>query len=213
MAAGATERKHGDEEPMNAHICPWWMGYFLANPLRRLVQNPRKILQPFVREGMTILEPGPGMGFFTFELARLVGESGRVISVDVQAKMIQKLKESVERSDLAKRIDLRLSSTSDSGISDLSEQVDFVFAFAVIHEIEDPSRFFGDVARVMKPGADLLMAEPSMHVKDHELMRAYKQASEAGLDFSDIIEIPLSRALLLKKKALVQITIKDIGQS
>ena len=49
-------------------VCPWWLGYFLASPIRRWMQDPAKILAPHVREGMIVLEPGPGMGFFTLEL-------------------------------------------------------------------------------------------------------------------------------------------------
>ena len=45
-------------------------------------QNPEEILRPFVREGMMVLEPGPGMGFFTLPLTKLVGPSGKVIAVD-----------------------------------------------------------------------------------------------------------------------------------
>ncbi len=29
---------------MTEHVCPWWAGYFLANRLRKLLQNPYKIL-------------------------------------------------------------------------------------------------------------------------------------------------------------------------
>jgi tRNA A58 N-methylase Trm61 len=50
----------------------------LVNPLRRLVHAPLALLRPYVKEGMTVLEPGPGMGFFTLDLARLVGPTGRV---------------------------------------------------------------------------------------------------------------------------------------
>jgi len=73
---------------MSKRVCPWWLGYLLASPIRRLLHNPTRILTPFVRPGMTVLEPGPGMGYFTLELARLVGTSGRVVAVDVQPKMI-----------------------------------------------------------------------------------------------------------------------------
>ena len=57
-------------------VCPWWVGYILASPIRKLTHDPAGILAPFVRAGMTVLEPGPGMGFFTLELARLVGPTG-----------------------------------------------------------------------------------------------------------------------------------------
>jgi len=67
---------------MSTHVCPWWLGPLLASPVRKLVQDPARILAPHVREGMTVLEPGPGMGFFTIELARRVGPRGRVIAVE-----------------------------------------------------------------------------------------------------------------------------------
>ena len=85
---------------MSERVCPWWLGYLLASPLRRLLQNPREVVDPYVREGMTVLEPGPGMGFFTLELAGQVGASGRVIAVDVQPKMIEGLKRRVKKASM-----------------------------------------------------------------------------------------------------------------
>jgi len=72
-------------------VCPWWIGYLLASPLRRLQCDPAALLAPYVREGVAVLEPGPGMGFFTLELARRVGPTGRVIAVDIQPRMIDGL--------------------------------------------------------------------------------------------------------------------------
>ena len=56
---------------------------------------------------MTVLEPGPGMGFFTLELARLVGPEGRVIAVEVQPQMIAGLRRRAERATLIDRIETR----------------------------------------------------------------------------------------------------------
>ena len=58
---------------MGHRVCPWWLGYVLASPVRRLLQNPAEVVGPYVRPGMTVLEPGPGMGFFTLEMARQRG--------------------------------------------------------------------------------------------------------------------------------------------
>ena len=63
---------------MGEHVCPWWLGYFLASPVRRWMQNPDELIAPYITPGMIVLEPGPGMGFFTLPLARRVG-SGRSI--------------------------------------------------------------------------------------------------------------------------------------
>lgn len=85
-------------------VCPWWIGWFLASPFRRLVLDPAPIVAPYVRAGMTVLEPGPGMGFFMLELARLAGHSGRVVAVDVQPRMIAWLRRRARRAGLADRI-------------------------------------------------------------------------------------------------------------
>ena len=53
-------------------VCPWWVGYILASPVRKLWQNPGRILEPFVQPGMNVLEPGPGMGS---SLSNLPGSS------------------------------------------------------------------------------------------------------------------------------------------
>jgi len=55
------------------HLCPVWIGYLLASPVRKLSQNPRKILGPYVNEGMTVADIGCAMGFFSLPLAKQSG--------------------------------------------------------------------------------------------------------------------------------------------
>jgi predicted O-methyltransferase YrrM len=56
-----------------------------------------------------VLEPGPGMGSFTLELARRVGPNGRVIAVDVQPRMIAGLKRRLAKAGLLERVDARIA--------------------------------------------------------------------------------------------------------
>ncbi len=146
---------------MGHRVCPWWLGYFLISPLRRLQLNAEKLLSPLVREGMTVLEPGPGMGFFTVPLARLVGSRGRVVAVDVQPKMIRKLKRRVAKAGLEPRVDVRLVAADSMGVSDLRGTVDFILAFAVVHEMPSPGPFFAQASAAAKAGARLLLVEPA----------------------------------------------------
>ena len=180
-------------------VCPWWLGYVLASPLRRLLQDPVAIVKPYVREGMTVLEPGPGMGFFTVELACQVGASGRVVAVDVQPRMIAGLKRRLAKAGLLERTDARLAPSDSLGLQDLRGKVDFALAMAVVHEMPSSSRFFAEVAQAMKPGATLLLAEPSGHVKKDAFETELQDARAAGLEVADRPVIPRSQAALLRK--------------
>jgi ubiquinone/menaquinone biosynthesis C-methylase UbiE len=184
---------------MSKRVCPWWIGYFLLSPLRQLAQDPTKILAPYVREGMTVFEPGAGMGYFTLELARMVGASGRVVVVDIQPKMLGSLKRRAAKRGLLERIDTHLVQPDSLGLADLAAKVDFALAFAMVHEMPDASRFFAETARTLKPGASLLLAEPRGHVKEAEFENELRAAAAAGLQLADRPPIGRSHAALLKK--------------
>jgi ubiquinone/menaquinone biosynthesis C-methylase UbiE len=184
---------------MSHRVCPWWLGYWLACPVRRWWQDPGPIVAPYVREGMTVLEPGPGMGYFTLELAKRVGPSGRVVCVDVQQQMLDRLKRRAAKAGLLDRVDIRLASAQSMGIADLAGSVDFTLAFAVVHEFPDTKRFFAEVAAASKVGGAVLLAEPFPHVK-REVFEAELQAAAAcGLDPDSRPRISRSLAAVLKK--------------
>ncbi|MBK9392138.1 MAG: methyltransferase domain-containing protein [Bacteroidetes bacterium] len=73
------------------YVCPATYAGSLDNFLRRMMHKPEKILSPFLKEGMTALDMGCGPGFFTVDLARLVGDGGRVIAADLQQEMLDKM--------------------------------------------------------------------------------------------------------------------------
>jgi ubiquinone/menaquinone biosynthesis C-methylase UbiE len=189
------------ENNMSHSVCPWWLGYYLISPLRRwLGDAPGDIVGPHVRERMTVLEPGPGMGFFTLELARLVGPSGRVIAIDVQAKMLDKLKARAVRAQLLERIEIRLASADSMGLSGLGRVVDFTLAFAMLHEVPSAGSFLSEVSQVSKSGPELLLCEPAGHVKDEEFANEVQLAAQAGFEVAHRPSIRRSHAALLKKK-------------
>ena len=86
------------------HVCPWWHAYTFDNPLRRLLHNPSAIVGEHVGEGMRVLDLGCGMGFFSIAMARMVGDSGLVIAVDLQQKMLDVLMRRATRAGVAARI-------------------------------------------------------------------------------------------------------------
>jgi ubiquinone/menaquinone biosynthesis C-methylase UbiE len=175
------------------------MGYFLVSPLRRAFQNPARILAPYVRDGMTVLEPGPGMGFFTLDLARLVGSSGRAVAVDLQSRMLDALRRRAAKAGLAERVTTRLAQAGGLGVGDLAGQADFVLAFAVVHELPSVQTFFAEAAASLRPGGALLLAEPAGHVSAAAFDEELRAAAAAGLTPQERPSIRSSRAALLVK--------------
>ncbi|MGA9667915.1 MAG: methyltransferase domain-containing protein [Terracidiphilus sp.] len=184
---------------MAEHVCPWWMGYLLASPIRRWMASPEELIAPYVREGMTVLEPGPGMGFFTMPMAKVVGAAGRVVAVDIQQKMLDELCRRAAKKGLSERIEARLASAGSLGIDDLKSAADFVLAFAVVHEMPSAGRFFTEAAAALKRGGLMLLAEPAGHVNAATFERELEEARVAGLEPVTWPEIRRSFAAVLRK--------------
>ena len=181
------------------HVCPWWFGTLLASRVRKLVQDPARILSPYVGAGMTALEPGPGMGFFTVELARLVGPKGKVVAVDLQQPMLDGVRARAERSGLADRLVLRKVTPDSLGVGDLAGQIDFALVFWMLHEVPDQARFLGEIAAALAPGGKVLLCEPRGHVSAKAFEASLEVAAKVGLRVESRPSIRLSRAALLAR--------------
>ena len=160
------------------HVCPWWCCFTFDNPLRRLFHNPERILSPYIRPGFTVVDIGPGMGFFTIAMCRLVGKEGRVIAADVQQKMLDGVMRRARRYGLTGRLETVRSTPGDLGVS---EKADFVLAFWMVHEVPDRERFLGQVAGLLKPEGRFLLVEPHLHVRKTAFDATLREAKTAGL--------------------------------
>ncbi len=156
------------------------MGYFLVSPLRRLRQDPRRILSPFLRPDLHVLEIGPGMGFFTLPIARMIAPGGRIVAVDIQQEMLARLRKRAQRAGLSDRISTRLAGGNSLEIGDLNGTIDFALAFAVVHEIPYREQFFRELAAAMKPDGTVLMADPKGHCSEQDFEGYQLLARQAG---------------------------------
>ncbi len=182
---------------MSDRICPWWLGHTIDNPLRRLINNPDTILPPYVKSGMSTADIGCGRGIFSLAMAKLVGENGRVYSVDLQPEMLDVLRRRAEKAGVIGRIRLVHAAPGNIGITGT---VDFVLAFWMVHEVKDKRKFFDQVAAVLKQGGKFLIVEPKMHVSARQLQDTLDLAQSAGYVILDRPRIRISRAALLRRK-------------
>lgn len=181
------------------NICPVVAGYLLICPIRRLIHNPESILRPYIREGMTILDLGPGMGYFTIPIARMVGENGIVIAVDIQEEMLKKLQKRALHAGVAERIVLIQADTKSLGLNNYKGKIDFGLAFAVVHEVSDADTLFREVFISLKYGGKVLFVEPKGHVSRKRFEESLASAEKAGFKLEGAPKVFFSHSALLKK--------------
>jgi len=175
------------------HICPWWLCFTFDNLLRRLVQNPEKAVEPYVREGDTVLDIGPGMGYFSIPLAKIVGESGKVFAADIQPQMLKALQRRAKRAGVEHRITLHLCKKDSLG---LNTKFDFALAFWMVHEVRSQESFFREIRSLLKPNGKLLVSEPPIHVTKVRYDETVNKAIRAGFTLKSNPSIFLSRSAL-----------------
>lgn len=176
-------------------VCSAEHARILDNAIRRLLHNPDKILAGLVKPGQTALDVGCGPGFFTIAMAKLVGENGRVIAVDLQQGMLDRARAKAAGAGLESRISFH---KSESDIIGVDEQVDFALAFYMVHEVPDPEKFLAEVFGLLKPGGLMLLVEPKFHVPGPAFEKTVDIARDLGLKVVSHPKIILSRSVVLK---------------
>lgn len=179
-------------------VCPVELAGSLDSRVRRWLQNPHTILAPFVRQGMTALDIGCGPGFFSIEMAGMVGAGGRVIAADLQEGMLDKLRTKIKGTELEQRITCVRCSKDAINVS---EGVDFILAFYMVHEIPDKDSFFRQAKAVLKPGGQFLLVEPRLfHVSRKDFEHTIQIAENNGFGAEPGPRLRFSWSAVLKGK-------------
>jgi len=182
------------------HVCPWWLGYLLASPIRKLIQNPQTLLKPYIKEGMTILDFGSAMGFFSIPAAEITGTEGKVICVDLQEKMLASLKKRVEKKGLSQRMVLLKCSYEDTGLKPYINKINLALLFAVAHEVADKESLFADIYNALVDDGKLIFSEPSGHLSKKDFDEEVAVAEKTGFIVESGIKIKNAYSVILKKK-------------
>jgi len=180
----------------STRICPVEKAGSLDNCFRRWLQNPKKILRPYIKEGMTVMDFGCGPGFFSIDMAHIVGKSGWVIAADMQERMLQKLGEKIKGTELEDQITLHKCEEDKIGLAD---KVDFILAFYVVHEVPEKQKLFNELGTILKPNGQVLIVEPPFHVSNNAFEETIKKANAAGFTEVERPKVMFNKAVILKK--------------
>jgi ubiquinone/menaquinone biosynthesis C-methylase UbiE len=187
------EERMGEEKRHS--VCPVERAGLLDGMLRRLFHNPKKILDPYVAEGMTVLDLGCGPGFFTMEMARRVGKTGKVIAADLQEGMLEIVKKKMTKAGLGDVV--HLHQCPDGGVG-VEEACDFVLLFYMLHEVPDTDALLREIRTILNPGGKVLVVEPKFHVSRDGFRAAIAEMERAGFVVRDEPAIRFSRSVLIQ---------------
>jgi ubiquinone/menaquinone biosynthesis C-methylase UbiE len=176
---------------------PEFMAGAIDNPLRRKMQPPDEMpLRHGIEPGMRVLEVGPGNGRYTVATARRVGEEGRVVAIDIEPKMVKRVRSRVEVEGIS-NVEARVADVCDLPFDD--ETFDGVYMIAVIGEIPDPDRAMGEFHRVLRPDGTLAFSELLMDPDYPLASTLIRLASTAGFRLRERIGNVFYYSLVFEK--------------
>jgi len=182
---------------INERTCPVELAGGLDNYIRRLLQNPQKLLNPYIRKGMTVLDLGCGPGFFSIEIAKMLKDSGKVIAADLQEGMLEKVTKKIRGTELEQRIEIHKCEATKVGVT---EPVDFILLFYMIHEVQDQEKLLEELKSILKPSGRIYIIEPKFHVSKKSFEAMKDKIQSMGFEIIDNPKVFFSRTVLLTLK-------------
>ncbi|MEZ5366029.1 MAG: class I SAM-dependent methyltransferase [Bryobacterales bacterium] len=130
---------------------------WLTRPERDAEEQPDRVVRELkIAPGSTVADLGAGVGYFTWRLAGAVGPMGKVIAVDIQPGMIERLRQNLAERGIT-NVEPVLGSEENPRLPPHS--VDMVLLVDVYHELQQPERTMAHVRRALKPDGRLVLIE------------------------------------------------------
>lgn len=190
-----------------AHVMGHQAAPWLERPEREDEEAPAKLVEALeLKPGMVVADVGVGTGYFAFRMAPKVGETGKVLGVDIQPEMLAKLKAKAEALGV-KNVEGVLGAEKDPKLPE--GKVDLVLMVDVYHEFEYPYEMMAAIRAALKPGGRVALVEyrkedPRVPIKDVHKMteaQAKKEMAVAGLAWVKTVStLPRQHLILCEKR-------------
>jgi ubiquinone/menaquinone biosynthesis C-methylase UbiE len=187
------------DEAERKRLCPLSNAHKLERNSRKIFQNPHRILKPYIKEGMTVMDFGCGPGFYTIEMANLIKDTGKVYAVDLQEGMLDLLKQKIKGTEAEKNIVFHKCEKDKIGLTD---KFDFILAFYVVHEVPSQENLFKEFKSLLKPEGKILIYEPKSRVTKSEFAQMIETLKSIGFEIISSRRFLYSRSVVIMNKKL-----------
>jgi ubiquinone/menaquinone biosynthesis C-methylase UbiE len=137
-------------------VFPHQFAFTLLIPLRNIFLSPEKLIKRLeLKEDHTVLEIGPGPGYFSLNVARNLPE-GKLVLTDIQEEMLNYAKKRLDKKGI-RNVEYKLCDGQKLDFSD--ESFDRVFMVTVIGEVEHKEAYIKEIYRILKKGGMLSISE------------------------------------------------------
>lgn len=135
----------------------WHGAVWLTRPERAEEEQTDKLLAALkIKPGQTVCDLGCGNGYYTLELARMVGPKGKVLAVDIQPEMLHLLDLRVKEAGL-ENVEPIPSTPIDPRLPPAS--CDLILVVDVYHEFGYPEQMLSALHKALKPDGRLVLVE------------------------------------------------------
>lgn len=140
-----------------AHVMSFHGASWLDRPEREKEENISKLLPPLkIQPGQHVVDLGAGSGVYTFRLAKLVGDEGKVYAVDIQPEMLAIIKGRMKKQQV-KNVELVQCTETDPKLP--AGAIDLILMVDVYHELAYPYEVTQKLVESLKPGGRLVFVE------------------------------------------------------
>ncbi|MGD9850766.1 MAG: class I SAM-dependent methyltransferase [Nitrospirales bacterium] len=170
---------------------PWDIATYIQNlerPERDVDQQPEKVVEVLnLTPGMVVADVGAGSGYFTRRFAKAVGETGHVLAVDIEPKMLDYNKRELDKLGMADRASFIIARPDDPSLDESS--VDLVFLCNAYHHVEHHAEYWAKIKSALKPDGRVVIID------------FYHDERSGNLSFSKHHLVPRERVIANMEKA------------
>lgn len=161
-------------------VFPYRWAFTLLIPLRNLFLSPKKLIQQMaLNSEMTVLEVGPGPGYFSVPVAQFL-KKGKLVLADIQPEMLEKARKRIGKRNI-RNVEYRICDGKKFDLPD--NHFDRIFMVTVLGEVENRDQYLAEFYRMLKPGEMLSVSEQAGDPDKMKIAEIRELAEKHGFAF------------------------------